>query len=876
MRRFLPLARLAALLLSVPAASGSAFGLTVRVEVRNGAPQLVVDGKPVRARMFFGIPGSATIAVGPEPREIDFEFVAAESAENGTVHFRCGASPGEVDVDDLHVVDLEDGREVVPLQDFEGGPDSFARAWSFWPQDESNTVGTHGVRDGVGKGGSAGLRITLVDPPGGGEWPDFHVFHKADLKLTKGRRYRATFWARSSTPRDLTVAFYRPGTSYVYLGGPRGPYETEIALAAEAGVDFVSFPIDMPWPQPGFDADWSAVDSACEQVLRVNPRALLLPRMGLYPPPWWRNRYPDDVMQWEDGTRRNAVPASPRFQRDAAERLRALVEHLEAKFGDRVAGYHPTGQNTGEWFYLNTWDRPLSGYAPADLDAWRSWLRARYGTDAALQAAWHDPAATFDSLAVPTPEARHAAPNGVFRDPKTERAILDWSTYQQEAMADCILALARAIREGSGGRKLSVFFYGYNFEFASVPNGPAISGHYALRRVLDSPDVDVLCSPISYHDRGFGQSAPAMTAAESVALAGKMWLYEDDTRTHLAVGSTFPGAHDGADDLEQTRMMLLRNVGQEATRNFATWWMDLGATGWFNDRRIWDEMVRLEAIDRPLLESPTAYRPEIAAVVDEGSLIRVAAGGNVVSRPAVYEARGRLARVGAPYGQYLLEDVIAGKVDARLYVVLDAWSLTADQRAGLRKATKGKGVVWCYAPGWYDGDEPSLEAMRELTGFDLKPREVEAWATPTAAGQSLGIREAFGVDAVVRPLFEAADASDAETLARYGDGSAAAAIREPKPGDGFSMFVGAPGLTSELIRAAAARAGVHLFTTEDCNVYANGPFVVLHASQEGPVTLRLPAGRDRLVDALTGEPAGQGAEIVVPLRRGETRILRFP
>ena len=36
---------------------------------------------------------------------------------------------------------------------------------------------------------------------------------------------------------------------------------------------------------------------------------------------------------------------------------------------------------------------------------------------------------------------------------------------------------------------LILFFYGYVFEFAAVPNGPATSGHYALRRVLDSPDI---------------------------------------------------------------------------------------------------------------------------------------------------------------------------------------------------------------------------------------------------------------------------------------------------------------------------------------------------------------------------------------------------
>ena len=144
------------------------------------------------------------------------------------------------------------------------------------------------------------------------------------------------------------------------------------------------------------------------------------------------------------------------------------------------------------------------------------------------------------------------------------------------------------------------------FEFAAVPTGPSVSGHYALRRLLDDPDIDVLCSPISYFDRGLGQSAPSMTAAESVALAGKMWLNEDDTRTYLGTGE-FPGAFDAVNTLEDTNRELIRNLGQEAIRNFGTWWMDLGATGWFNDPRMWAEMTRFKVIDESLLAQPSAF-----------------------------------------------------------------------------------------------------------------------------------------------------------------------------------------------------------------------------------------------------------------------------
>jgi hypothetical protein len=268
-----------------------------------------------------------------------------------------------------------------------------------------------------------------------------------------------------------------------------------------------------------------------------------------------------------------------------------------------MAGYHPSGQNTGEWFYQESWKPALNGYSIGTQRAWRRWLRTRYRSDTALRRAWHTTDVTLANAEVPSPASRRAAPAGLLRDPIRERPLIDFAEFQQVMMADCVCHLARTVRRATHGKKLVVFFYGYVFEFGALRNGPATSGHYALRRVLQAPAIDVLCAPISYWDRGLGQSGPAMTAAESVALAGKMWLQEDDTRTYLATG-TFPGWQDGADTLVGTNKLLLRNAAQCALRNFATWWMDLGGTGWFNDPRLWATMDQLKDLDQSMLQSP--------------------------------------------------------------------------------------------------------------------------------------------------------------------------------------------------------------------------------------------------------------------------------
>ena len=849
----------------------SAAPLTVRVDPAGGAPRLVVNGQPVRARMFFGMPGSAPITITSAWQEVSFEFVASGSASNGTMHLRFGHTPGDVFLDNIRVTALDGGSDVIPRCDFERGPDSFKRDWTFWPPGEKNTVATVEVAPGAGREGSAALRVKLK-APAEGKWPDFHIYHLPRLKLEKGRRYQVSVWARSEPARELTLAFYQPSQSFKRLGGPPDIFVSQIKLAADAGVNFVSFPIGTPWPKPGTPVDWSGVDEACANVLAANSNALLLPRIGMDPPTWWREAHLDDVMQWEDGHRSHAVVASPQYRRDATERLAALVAHIEEKFGGQVAGYHPCGQNTGEWFYEDTWKRPLNGYAPADLAAWRLWLKKHYGTDAALRGAWNDAVVTSEAAPVPTAAARHAAPAGIFRDPATEQPLLDWAEFQQEAMADCVCDLARAVRTASQGRKLVLFFYGYVFEFGAIQNGPATAGHYGLRCVLNSPDIDVLCSPISYFDRGLAQSAPSMTAAESVALAGKMWLNEDDTHTYLA-RQDFPGWQQHVTTLAETNEELTRNVAQEALRNFATWWMDLGATGWFNDPAMWAEMKRLRALDEAFLKKPTPFRPEVAAVIDERAMLRVAAGGVLVTRPGIYEVRAPLGRMGAPYGQYLIDDVMDGRVSAKLYVLLNAWSLSGAERAKLLKATRGAARLWCYAPGWFEDNRGSLDAMRALTGFQLKRvTPVTAMATPTDAGKKLGMQTAFGVTKVPQPLFAAADAAGGEVLATFPDGSAAVAMR--RTADGLSIFVGVPGLTSELLRVVARAAGVHLFTDTDCNVYANGGFVALHASQDGPLVIDV-GQAESVRDVLSGDKAGVGPKFTLPLKRGQTRILSY-
>src|SRR5258708_3426320 len=132
-QRKAPIFAIAATVLLVCASSGRAIE-SVRIDASSGAPRIMVDGKPVRARIFCGAPGHRHVHVGSTAGPVSFEFSGVEDEPaKATMHFRFGQVPGDVYLDDIRVVDAGDGHDVVPNCDFEAAQESFDRSWSVWP-----------------------------------------------------------------------------------------------------------------------------------------------------------------------------------------------------------------------------------------------------------------------------------------------------------------------------------------------------------------------------------------------------------------------------------------------------------------------------------------------------------------------------------------------------------------------------------------------------------------------------------------------------------------------------------------------------------------------------------------------------------------------
>lgn len=847
-------------------------GHRFRVAVTNGVPQLLMDGQPIRSRIFWGASSAGgRTEIGADWKETVFEFTAPETDASAALHLRFGETPGDIWFDDIRIADVQTGTAVLSA-DFEGTADASRKNWQIWckGRDQKPAIQVR-VANGAGHDGKSALHVALGSDE---KLNGLHLYH-SNLNLTRGAQYRVTIWSRSSSKRFLNPTVHHQGGAFQKYGGLPPPYASEVKLAAARGVNIVSFPIPTLWSKGGDEPDPVGIDTAIRATLEANPRALLMPRIGMYPPKWWLESHPDAVMAYEGGKAGDtASVSSEEYRKDSAAALRRTIRWCENNYGPHMAGYHPCGQNTGEWFYYDSWERPLNGLEPATLTAWRKWLAKKYKNDDALKRAWSIPDATLAAVKVPAPKERRAAPHGQLRDPSREMRLVDFCQFQQEEMADTVLLLAHALREEAGPDRLSVFFYGYVFEFGALPNGPAVSGHYALRRVLNSPDIDILCSPISYYDRQTGGGAPCMTAAESVMLAGKLWLNEDDTRTHLAKDSRAPGWQAGADSQDIAVQQLRRNLAHETTRNFATWWMDLGATGWFNDPILWEEMDRFRESESFFLRNPTAFRPEIAAVLDERSMLLPVGSGPIpwTTRPLIYTARENLHRVGAPFGQYLLDDIASGRAKAKLHVFLAAWQLAPNHRAEIKKATRGSANIWCWAPGYFDDNSPSLAAVSEITGFDVRmmPAGTTVGMIATDEGLAIGLPKNFGQNKPVAPLLSPRPTSGDVVMAKFSDGSPSVVLR--KGAEGISVFSAGTELPTALIRHVARLAGAHVYCNRDANVYANGPLLAVHAASDDPLAIDL--GRETTAtDIASKKKFPRGRHLQLTPKKGETIAL---
>ena len=613
------------------------------------------------------------------------------------------------------------------------------------------------------------------------------------------------------------------------------------------------------WTAPGV-YDFSQLDERILMILEEDPHAFVFPRLYLHAPKWWTDEHPDDVVQSDPGdgqfvpfVHSGGLPApswaSEAWRQATIEGLRRLIRHVETSpYADRVIGYHLASGTTEEWMMWGANEREWVDFSPVNTARFRDWLRARYGTDQALQAAWGDPGAALATARIPTRKEReHAA--GSLRDAKAERAVIDFYLYNSFLVADTIATFAKATKEAAGRDKTVGVFYGYLLQLCGEQRQQN-AGHLALGQVLACPDVDFVCSPTSYAFRQLGGEGTShfMSLLGSVKLHGKLWFDENDIRTSLAPGKT--GTWGKPENVAGDFLQQEKELANVFTNGAAHWWFDVGANR-YDDPELMKRLAGFVGNGPAILAADRSGAEQIALAVDEKSLCHLRVGDRL-GRHLLVGHLPQLQRVGAPVGHYLASD-LGALARQRLILLPTSFAPGAEQRADLEKL-KGDGrvLLFLYAPGVYRGDVMDAGAAEAFCGIRLRQLPgAHKLLVKLASGDTYGAHEETS------PAF-AADDPRAEVLGTLPDGSPGLVVKRFPTWT--AVFSAAPLLPADLLRRFADQAGVHGYVAPGDVVWASRDLVAVGVATAGEREIRLPRRVGQVLDLYTGEIMARDAD----------------
>jgi len=296
----------------------------------------------------------------------------------------------------------------------------------------------------------------------------------------------------------------------IWYGGDYNPdqwpeqiWQEDMRLFRKAGINVATIP-DFSWAklQPDEDTwDFAWLDRALDLLSKNGIFACIVTSTGAVPP-WLATKYPEVLRTTFDGRRRkyghrhNACPNSPVFRRLSTQLARKLAERYASH--PALVAWHVSNEYGGRCYCENC------------EKAFRAWLRQRYGTLDALNAAWWTAfwGHTFtdwDQVVVPNilsehTDETHTAFQGI---------TLDYYRFASQSLLDCYRAERDVLRAVTPGvkittnlmgayKELDYFRWAKEMDIVSWDNYPA----------LDTPTSEVAFR----HDlmRGLKAGAPFM------------------------------------------------------------------------------------------------------------------------------------------------------------------------------------------------------------------------------------------------------------------------------------------------------------------------------------------------------------------------------
>ena len=622
------------------------------------------------------------------------------------------------------------------------------------------------------------------------------------------------------------------------------------------------------------DANFQRLDYRAKQIMENNPNAYLLIHYNFSPTEYFAERFPEGLTMFKDGgvlfdnkwygSLKRYSFASREWHRTASENILDCINHLrKSPYANRVIGFQIGGGATGEWWWWSDYDHSRGiDYGSAMLKHFRSSLMFIYGGNISqLRRAWRQPFADF-ATAMPAPEKLrwlYALDNTMdLRDNK-------WAYDTWYAMNSCLpIAFARiasTIKKATKGRTLVGFYYDHG------PQAYPMNGRSAVRDVFNNPNIDMLGAPSAYGDRGMGRSPLHRCALASLRLHNKIWMNEDDNRTHL-VANWKPDCKDEHESVE----MIKRTYGEHAIDGEFGYWCQFS-------RNWYDTPVMLEAIKKG------QWIGRFDSKIDRTPGDRVAF---VFSQEGIFSSNPYPGDAAHPNPDWRfsgvacegieLEDFLDNPSRYKMAVFSRSAALNTDQRRRIKeKAEKdGRLLVYLYDSGYASPDmdaNSALFSVSDLTGMKLRfaKKAGTLKMAPQASEFLPGIRQ----DAITGKQEGSLVADDPQMIPLAINEWEEVVIAAKVFPSHTTLYVNQRRLSASMLGLLAQKAGIHRFIDTPDVLFARGNLVMVHASSDGRKTLRLPHPSD-VVELYDRKILGRGLQSFdIDMKTGDTRLYYY-
>lgn len=575
-------------------------------------------------------------------------------------------------------------------------------------------------------------------------------------------------------------------------------------------------------------------------------------------------------------------PGDPFWDTHAPDCLQAVINHARSQSYHRyVFAYLPCAFNSNEWFLTTRSPEACCDFSAPAEKAFSNYLKAR-GIDAP-----ENPVPPPE-ICFPHPGASLIGTTGASQenelsdllDPSRpeERLVEEFSLWLNGRIAEIICNLASVIKRNYQEKpKLAGFFYGYNLQLSSM-NHLSQSGHLGLRKALNSPDVDFLCSPCLYTYRNemlscqFSSLNGAYT--DAARLYGKLLFAEDDHHP-----SEFRVSGECRDDWHD-QMAFRRNFAMAASHNINLWHYSLGC-GWLLPEHRRTCIAELYRIARELNTADRSPVAEVAVVVDERSVSAMTLNP-ALQKALLLESVAAVAQSGAAFDLYELESFFAAD-HARYQFVIFCNLIRSDAEilAEIRRLRSGNRTLFFQSAAGYRFDTEHVSTFSalnasELTGIRLREvsrQPLVVWCDPDRFQLPENLQKdiRYGLKDRRHTPVLGVDDSEAELFGTLPDGSAGLARRTP--GQYHVIYSAAPAIDPQLLNGFYRQAGVFCRTPAGAVVYENGAMLAISAAQRGSLSVAMHPG-EQLKEAFTGEIISQESAGTIQrwMKRHETTI----